>query len=355
MNIRTVTHENLKFVDVHDPQELELKELKNTYGFRDIHIEDYLEKKQFPEIEVAEKYVLIALDFPYFDDSNPDKKAEDNKNSKENNEESTKPEIITSAIKEVIVAPVSIPSKLLFSESHKKRISTGHINFYIGDDYVVVLHDEKTPQIDEILESCQGSLHKREEIMTHGPYHLFYRLVNSLVHSSYIVMSQITGMIDEIDIYLLKNNPPIKVVEDISVTRRNIVFFKSMIEPTLQIFTDLANGKYENVGKENKIYWKSIQNHLQKIKYRLHGSHELIEGIARSHESLLTVKTNEIVKVLTMFTAILLPLTFIASIYGMNIVGLPLAENTQILKTLSLLMIVLSLIMILGFKVKKWF
>lgn len=128
-----------------------------------------------------------------------------------------------------------------------------------------------------------------------------------------------------------------------------------MIEPSLHIFSDLANGKYEEMGNENRIYWSSIQNHLQKIKYRLHGSQELIEGIAKSHESLLTVKTNEIVKVLTMFTAILLPLTLIASIYGMNIVGLPLAQDVDALKAISLVMLILGLLMIVGFKIKRWF
>jgi len=351
MNITTVTHNDLKLVDVHTLGELEIKELKNSYGFSPIHIEDYLERKQFPKIEMSQNYVLVTLDFPFLENSSQ-------KESKKDipvDQNSSKPEAIASTIKDVISAPVTIPSKLLFNESYKNRINVAHINFYIGKDFVVILHDEKTPQIDEMVKICQQTLNKREEVMGSGPYFLFYVLVSMLVDSTYTVMSQITSMIDEIDIHLLKNNPPIKVVEDISVTRRNVVFFKSMIEPSLHIFSDLANGKYEDIGNENRIYWSSIQNHLQKIKNRLHGSQELVEGIAKSHESLLTVKTNEIVKVLTMFTAILLPLTLLASIYGMNIVGLPIAQSPEVLKILSLIMLLIGLIMIAGFKIKRWF
>ncbi|MBI2621360.1 MAG: magnesium transporter CorA family protein [Candidatus Levybacteria bacterium] len=356
MNIKTVTHGSMTFAVVQSPQELEIKELKKNYNFSSIHLEDYLSRKQFPKIETAGEYTLIALDFPHVESPEDGKSDEKVKKESSDLEKDNVPKKeFTTTIKDIIITPVVLPTKLLFSESHKKRINTSHVNFFIGKDYLVVLHDEKTPQIDEIFNLIQKTLQNREQLMGSGPYYLFYRIVNHLVDSTYLVMREISTMIDDIDIHLLKNNPPLSVVEDISVTRRNIVFLKSMIEPSLHIFSDLANGKHEEFNKTDRVYWNSISNHLQKTKYRLHSSQELIEGITLSHESLLTAKTNEIVKVLTMFTAILLPLTLIASIYGMNIVGLPLAEEPGALGTLILAMILIGLMMILGFRIKRWF
>lgn len=344
MNLRSVRHHDLTFIEIHDLKELEIKELEKNYQISQIHIDDYIQGQQVPKIEVAKNYTLVVLDFPYLETS-----SEEMGQVSEQNEMSVK-----QALKKVITTPVTLPTKLFFTQAEKKRIKTGHVNFFIGEDFLIVLHSTRTPQIDEIFEQCHSSLRQREELMSGGAAYLLYRIVDVLIDSTFNIMSGITTMIDEIDIHLLKEHPPVSIVEDIAATRRDIVFFKSMIEPALNIFSDLASGGQVQVGSTNGVYWKSLLGHLQKIRYRLLSSYELIEGISRSHESLLTVRTNETVKVLTMFTAILLPLTLLASIYGMNIIGLPHAEDPSVLPKLSLIMGAIAGMMVLIFKFRKW-
>ncbi|MDP3974125.1 MAG: magnesium transporter CorA family protein [Candidatus Daviesbacteria bacterium] len=343
MNVRSVRHNDLTLVEIHDLKELEIKELEKNYQVSQIHIDDYIQGQQVPKIEVSKNYTLIVLDFPYLDTS-----------SEEEGENLGRSEVgVRETIKKVITTPVTFP-KLFFTQAEKKRIKTGHVNFFVGSDFLIVLHSIRTPQIDEIYEQCHRTLRHREEMMSSGPSYLLYRIVDVLIDSTFNIMSAITTMIDEIDINLLKEHPPVSIVEDIASTRRNIVFFKSMIEPALNIFSELSEGEQIQMGTTNGVYWKSLLGHLQKIRYRLQGSYELIEGISRSHESLLTVRTNEIVKVLTMFTAVLLPLTLLASAYGMNIVGLPHAEDPNILTKLSLIMGATAGMMILLFRFRKW-
>ena len=101
-------------------------------------------------------------------------------------------------------------------------------------------------------------------------------------------------------------------------------------------------------------FWSNILDHLQKIWDRLEDNRELIEGISVSNESLLTARTNEIIKVLTMFSAIILPLTLIASLYGMNIIGLPFASEPGALLIIALVMLILAFGMVFVFKYKNW-
>jgi magnesium transporter len=137
------------------------------------------------------------------------------------------------------------------------------------------------------------------------------------------------------------------------MTRRNIVVFETMIKPALPIFGDLEKGKYKELNGEMVQYWSNILDHLQKIWDRLEDNKELIEGISRSHESLVSSRTNEIIKVLTMFTAILLPLTLVASIYGMN-VPLPGQHNVESFPILMALMLGLAIGMTFFFKYRDW-
>ncbi|MBI2601058.1 magnesium transporter CorA family protein [Candidatus Daviesbacteria bacterium] len=348
MNIQTVTHNKLTFLNITSLRELESKELRNHYHFSQIHIDDYLSGQQVPKIELNNYYTLIVLDFPFVEqatdtlnETGQHGNGDSNGNGKGN------------VIKDLITKPVIIP-KILFSKDEKRRIRTGHVNFFIGKDFLVVLHDEKTPQIDGIFTDCQKTLKKREELMSPGPSYLFYRIIDVLVDSTYGIMNEIVTSIDQIDLHLLGNYSPLTIVEEISVTRRNLVFLKSMLSPASNIFSDLAHEKRKKFDDLNVSYWFSILDHIRKINTRLESSVELIEGIARSHESLLTAKTNEIVKVLTMFTAMLLPLTFITGIYGMNVVDLPGASTPGVLGLLILMMTGIAGAMALVFKIKKW-
>lgn len=345
MNIRTVTYNDFTFIDVHDPQEFELKFLRHNYKFDEVHLEDFINKQQVPKIEIEKEYALIVLDFPHLEGSKEEKK-HDAPTHHNGDLHAKKP------LAQIIPTP-PIPH-FSFGNTKKHRIRTGHVSFFIKEKFLVVLHDDRTPQIDEIFTECQKTLKNREEFLGLGGQYLFYRIVDLLVDSSFTTLNSITATIDKIDQHLLDDNPAEKVVEDISSTRRNIVVFQTMIKPALTIFSDLENGKYEGLNGPMTSSWSNVRDHMQKIWYRLEDSRELIEGIAISHESLLTARTNEIVKVLTMFTAILLPLTLLASVYGMNIVGLPYAQQNNSLTIVVGIMVVLALVMLVVFKLRRW-
>jgi len=365
MNIQSVTFNDFTFVESHDPKELEIKDLMHTYGFKPIYLDDFITRQLVPKIEVTENYKLVVLDFPYIDDE--EKKAEKEKEQKELKTEQTEQKNISPEVKQEkdlldhvkqipeikINNPVPLP-QISLSETKKVRVRTGFVSFFLGPNYLVVLHDDKTPIVDKIFEECQKTLRKREELLGNGAEYLFYHIVDQLVDSSTDVVNEISKKIDRIDKVIISQNVPRNIFEDLSVTRRNIVIMKSMVKPAHSIFSDLQAGKTEGFSPDMKEYWGSITDHLQKMRYRLEGARELVEGISVSYESLLTAKTNEIIKVLTMFTAILLPLTLVASMYGMNIVNLPFAKNFNSFTIISLFMILLALLMILAFKIRRW-
>lgn len=366
MNIQSVKHNDMSFLVVSELGDLETKQLRTDYEFRAFDLEDFQNRQQVPKIEINEKYKLIVLDFPAVKASKSEEKSQNGetqeavlpvpKKTEENTEVKKNEENQENAIIPSIATVVTAPVKLAIPDhaSKMKRILTSHVNFFLGKDYLVVLHDKRTPLIDEILAECQATLHKREEMMGKGPEYLFYRIVDLLVDSLYGPMNEVVRMIDQIDKQIVNDEHVPSVVEDISTTRRNIVVFQSMLKPAITIFQDLAQGKYPEMSQNMNYYYRNIQDHIQKVKYRMDSSRELLEGIARSHESLITARTNEIVKILTVFTAVILPLTLLASVYGMNITGLPYAEDPHAFRDITVAMAVMAIIMIVIFKLRRW-
>lgn len=333
MKIPSVSFEKFTFANINSPTKEQIHELHQEYGFSMLNLEDYLYKTQVPMFEMYEKYSLIVLDLPSIEVPKEPKQ---------------------STVEKMLIIPNIISSTLpAFPKApKKKRIRTGEVDFFIGKDYLVVLHDKRTPQIDEIFELCNNDEKVRKELMEKGPIYLFYRIADVLVDSAFSYVSDINETIDAID-KKLAEKASTALVEDISVTRRNIVVFETMVKPTLTIFSDLEKGKYKDFNGSMSQYWGNILDHLQKIWDRLEDNKELIAGIATSYESLLTVKTNETVRILTIFTAILLPLTLLASIYGMNI-HLPLASDPQAFWLILMIMGLIASTMVLAFKLRDW-
>jgi magnesium transporter len=334
MNIPTVTHNGLSFINLSKPTATQMEFLNKNFGFSMLNLEDYLYKTQIPKIEIYKDYSLVVMDVPYIE-----------------------------KVKKDVVAgnkPVQIPNVLSNKASlptfpklpRRKRISVGEVDFFIGKDYIVVLHDEKTAQIDDLFEMCKITEKHRNELMGQGAVFLFYRIIDVLVDSAFSYVEDITNSIDFIDRQLDESKS--SLIEDISMTRRNIVVFESMIKPALPIFADLEKGKYSKLNGEMMPYWSNILDHLQKIWERLEDNKELIQGIASSHESILSNRNNELVKFFTIITSISFPFVIVNNLYSMNVKGLPFAEQPWIVYILFLVIFAGGISIIAYFKHKDW-
>lgn len=329
MNIQTVNYKDTSFINVTNPGPLEIKYLKNNFGFDMLHLDDYINKTQVPKIEVLKNYALLVLDFPLFSQNG---------------------QVAKVGFLQLPQATQLMP----FSTSEKhRRIATSHVDLFIGKSYFVVLHDGALIPINDVFSLCQKTLRNRNEYMGEGPTYLAYRLIDVLVDSCFPVMNELSTTIDKID-KALANRQSQKTIEEISTTRRNIVVFQTMIKPIIPMFRDIEEGKYTELDGSMQPFWGNVVDHLQKLWDRLEDSRELIEGISSSNESLLTFRTNEIVKFLTVITSISFPFVVVNNLYSMNIVGLPYAQAPWIVGLLFSVILLSGLAIIAFFKYRRW-
>lgn len=304
MEIKELNHKNYRWLDLRNPGTEEMDYLTEEFPFHPLNLEDYQTKTQSPKFDIYRHYTLFVLDFPY-------------------------------------ILPEG--SQILVTE----------VDFFIGEDYLVVLHDDKLPLLEEIFTRCLENKKTLQRFLGKGPLFLFYRLTDLLIDSYFPLLDKLTAKTEQIDREILTGGGK-NVVAEISLQRRNIIIFQTMIKPTLPIFEKLEKGGVERLNGGMQNYWSNLLDHLEKIWERLEDTRELIEGLSSSNESVLTYRTNEIVKFLTILSAISFPFIIVNNLYSMNIVGLPYAQSPYIVTVLFGIVILAGIIMIIYFRFRKW-
>ena len=150
----------------------------------------------------------------------------------------------------------------------------------------------------------------------------------------------------------LKNEE--KLVEDISVIRRDILDFRRAIKPQDTILESLKIRGTEFFGKLTKPYFSDIIGDHMRVWELLENHKETIESLQEANDSLLSHRTNRIMKLITLFAVIVFPLTLLASLFGMNTRHTPIIGINHDFWIIVGIMIIGTTAMLIVFKKKKW-
>jgi len=294
LNIETVTWGNQTWVNIEQPTELEKGYLAENYSFHPLDLDDCLSRIQRPKIDEYKNYLFMVLHFPVF------------------NRE----------------ARVTTPSQ---------------VSVFIGDDYLITLHKGDLKPLVKLFRECQIDDESREEHLNQGPGYLLYRLIDRLVDYCLPILSKVGDNIErtENDIFSSRRMP--KAIEELSVLRRDVISFRRIVWPMRAVIASLEPKIRRFTKMDLLVYFGDIVDHLDKIWDGLDEYKEIIEGLNDTYNSLATNRTNEVMRMLTIIATILLPITVVASIFGMNIPLGPFGNSN-----LSFLYVFLICLVIIG-------
>ncbi|PIS08674.1 hypothetical protein COT75_05455 [Candidatus Beckwithbacteria bacterium CG10_big_fil_rev_8_21_14_0_10_34_10] len=302
--IKKIIYKDISWYKLEKPTETQLLKLKEKFNFHPLDIEDCMEKIQRPKLDIYHDYIFMGLHLPYWSE-------------KEN------------------------------------RLKTTEINVFLGKTFLITVSDYKILLLDELFYKAKQDPKKRARFFGRSTSRLFHFIFNQLILNINPLMREVGKKIDTIDRKVLQGKYK-DVFEKISEMRRSLIVFDTIIKPQIPIFRKLESGRAGNLDTKNAQYWGNLVDRLQFIQEQIEDYLQILEGLAITNESLLSYKTNEIIKILTIFSVILLPLTLISGIYGMNIETLPLASSPSSFIVVSGLMLSIAVIMLLFFKYKKW-
>ncbi|MBQ9418529.1 MAG: magnesium transporter CorA family protein [Bacteroidales bacterium] len=298
--IEKVQYKALQWLDITNPSEDDYRLLLDEYHFHPLDIEDCRSTIQRPKIDEYDDYYFLILHFPYFDRDN-------------------------------------------------KFIRIREVKIFWGRDYIITVgkaHWAVKKFFEEVQEDLTENDAEIQEVMATSDQ-LLYNILNRLMLETNTLVQRVGAEVDLIN-YDIFNRRARAIIEQISITRRNTILLNTTFRPQLRVLHMFESGGIKGFVDAGQIdmedYWGNLLDQYQKMFDQVEDFGELIEGLSQTFDSLLTNRTNEIMRVLTYFNTIMLPLTLVTGFFGMN-VAFPFVANTTafwvILGALAVLMAVL--------------
>jgi len=289
----------LIWLDIENPNRDRMQFLLNNFHFHPLDIEDCLSIIERPKLDEYDDYFFLVMHIPLF-------------------------------IKET------------------RRLSPFTVNIFIGKNFLVTVHHGLCKPIQDTY----SRVTENHEILTKGSGYLLHKVIDSLIDYDFPILNKIYRNIQNIENAIFKKVSN-KNVRDILFIRTNILTFRNIIFPQRKILKTLEIKDMEFLIDELEVYFSDLVDHVEKIWDTLENYKELIEGVHDAHESLLSSKINDIMRILTIFSVVILPLTLISGIYGMN-VSLPIGNAPFAFIIIMAGMFVISVGMLVYFKHKDW-
>lgn len=267
--MRQISWNGLTWIDIPQPTPSDTQYLAQHYPFHPLDLDDTLSRIQRSKIDVYRDYLFVVLHFPVINQENR----------------------------------VTVPSQVCM---------------FIGRDYLITVHAGDLKPLTSLFRECQASEQARQETMLTSGY-LLYRLVDKLIDSCLPILNKIMEDIELVEDDLFDETTPVPI-QDLSEVRRDVISYRRIASPLRSVVASLERRTQPFVQEDMEVYWGDVNDHMDKIVETLDEGKEIIEGLSDTGSTLATHHTNEIIRVLTIISTIMLPLTLLASIYGMNIV-----------------------------------
>jgi len=289
----------LLWLDIDNPSKTNMQLLLDCFLFHPLDVEDCLSAIERPKLDEYDDYFFLVLHVPIF-------------------------------VKQT------------------KRLVSFTVNIFIGNNFIVTVHQGPCKPMQTTYNSISGDY----GILAKGSGYLLHKILDALIDYNFPILHKIYRNIQNVEDDIFRK-PSTKNVRTILLIRTNILTFRNIVFPQRKILKTLEIKDMDFLIEALEVYFSDLVDHIEKIWDTLENYKELVEGVHEAHQSLLSNKINDIMRILTIFSVVILPLTLISGVYGMN-VGLPLMASPWAFFIIFAAMLVISIGMLIYFKFKDW-
>jgi magnesium transporter len=302
-NVETVEGHGLRWINIERPGPVDRAWLEEHFEFHPLDYEDVTSRNQRPKIDEYPDYLFIVLHFPVFDKA-------------------------------------------------VGRLNAAELDIFVGPDFLITLPNRAIPPVDYLFERCRSSEEMRESLLSNGPGYLLYKIVDDSFDYCFPMLRKMGNKLERIEEDIFEGRSE-EVVRDISNAKQEIINFRKIIRPQRPVLRDLERTKQRYMAEDIDIYFDDIVDASERIWDMLENYKEVIEALEDTNESVLAHRVNDVLRVLTAFSVVILPLTLIASIWGMN-VGVPGEGTTTAFWAIVASMVLLLASMLGFFRLRGW-
>jgi magnesium transporter len=224
------------------------------------------------------------------------------------------------------------------------------LNLFVGQNFIVSYHHS---QLDEV-NTIWRCFHDNVKIDEWDTYKILHRIIDKLVDQYFPIAYRIEDTLNTID-ENSQNESMEVLLDNLFKARHNLLTLRQSVSPMRDLVYRMLNSHRLPGVINNREYFLDIYDHLLKLSEMIEANREITADIRDSYLSYNSHQTNRIMKILTVFTTIFMPLTFIAGVYGMNFSNMPELSWKYGYFGAILFMAIIGFGMYWIFKKKGWF
>lgn len=304
VSTREIQFGKLTWIDVQDPDLQSLQKLQQKHGFHELDIEDCLSENQRSKVDEYDDYLFIILHLPFLD-------------------------------------------------KRKDTVKAGEVDLFIKNNVLITIHWGALKPISDLFDECERRESSRKKYMGLSTGYLLYELLDQLFSSVFPVLDSIESDVGRLERDAFSDTMERDMLRDILFVKKNIITSRRVVLPLRTVVGQIEHKNKKFLPDELDVYFDDIMDKVEKIWSNLENLQELIESLQDTNESIIAHTSNRVVKTLTVFSVVMLPLNLLAGMYGMN-VDLPFAEHEHMFLFLGVGMLLVLAALLTIFKVKRW-
>jgi magnesium transporter len=269
--VHELSASGLTWVNVVAPDTETAQTLAVRFGWHPLDVEDIVSKRQRPKVDDYEDdgYIFTVLHFPVFDQA-------------------------------------------------VQRLNAAELDIFIGHDYVVTIPNRELLPVTRLFERCQGDERLRDQLFARGSGRLLYEILDDLFDYCFPILDKIAHKLDVIEDEMFEGRSE-EVVRDLSNVKQEIISYRKIIKPERSTLRVLERRVGAFLPEELELYFDDIVDAAERIWDLLDNYKEVVEGLESTNESVISHRQADVLRLLTVFTVIVLPLTMLTGVFGMNV------------------------------------
>lgn len=228
----------------------------------------------------------------------------------------------------------------------------GELDIILTREYLITSHRHGIYQINNLFRQIEGSDVKKREYLETSPAHLLHHVLDALFKSCFPRLNHITEKLTMIEQEVFHGNEKAMVYE-ISVLKRDILNFRRTLKPQRSILESLTQKEHPFIPATVKIYFQDLIGTNIRLWNMVESQKETIEALESTNNSLLSNKLNLTMKILTIFSAVLLPMSVYSNMLAMT-ATIPFGSHPHAFWIHTFIMAVIAILTIVFFRIKRW-
>jgi len=302
MNI--IKSKKITWVDIKGPNKKDLAWIKKNFNLHPLILRELMPSLDYPKIENFGNYLFIVIFYPFFD-----RKTQQ-----------------------------TVPFEL---------------DIIISKNYIITSHYKDIVPLKKIFDRCNLYEEIKKEYFQEGTGKILYEIMQEVLSAYFPKLVHMKENLENLEKMVYKRENK-EAVDYVSLVRRDIIGFQQITEPQKLLLKNLAKESVNFFSKGTIPYFHNLINVHEQVSSILGDLNQTLSALDSTNQSLLTTRTNEIIKILTIFSVIVFPLTLLAGIFGMNTGYLPFVGRPYDFWLITGAMLAGAAIMLIIFRVKKW-